>query len=212
MTMRVLANFFWLSLVSASAASGAPSSHDDHKGHNGHDAHAAHRAAMQSRSYQVSDADYAVPDVELLDRSGAAVPLRELVNSEDPIALNFIFTTCTTICPVMTVTFSQMQNLLGTDAERLQLVSISIDPEYDRPDVLSTYADQFRAGDNWTFLTGDTGDIVNVLRSFDSYSGSKMSHRPVTLLKRPDEESWTRIDGLANGESLAREVSVRLLN
>ena len=49
------------------------------------------------------------------------------------------------------------------------LLSISIDPEYDRPDVLDAYAEQFQAGGKWTFLTGETNDIVNVLRSFDAY-------------------------------------------
>ena len=150
--------------------------------------------------------------MQLLDGTGATVPLQELLDSEQPIALNFIFTTCTTICPVMTATFLQMQRELGADAERVHLVSISIDPEYDRPDVLATYIKQFQADKNWTFLTGETKDIVNVLRSFDAYTGSKMSHRPITLLKRPDQESWIRIDGLASGQALAHEVTSRLLN
>ena len=200
----------WMVVVSAAFAT--PSEHDGHKAQNKHDAHAAHRAAMRSRNYTVSDNEYQVPDVALLDASGDVVSLHEILGSNDPIALNFIFTTCTTICPVMTVTFSQMQQLLGSDAERLHLVSITIDPEYDRPAVLEKYAAQFRAGENWSFLTGDTQDIVAVLRSFDSYTGSKMSHRPVTLLKSPGSESWTRIDGLANGESLAHEVTARLLH
>ena len=176
------------------------------------DPHAHHHAMMKKTNYQVSDAHYDIPDVQLLDRSGADVALRELLASGEPIALNFIFTTCTTICPVMTATFGQMQRELGEDAERVHLVSISIDPEYDRPEVLASYATQFQAGGNWTFLTGETNDIVNVLRSFDAYTGSKMSHRPITLLKRADQENWTRIDGLASGQSLAHEVMTRLLN
>ena len=175
------------------------------------DPHAQHRAMMKKTTYEVSDVAYTIPNVELLDSSGATVSLPELLESDEPVALNFIFTTCATICPVMTVTFSQMQQQLGDDAERVKLVSISIDPEYDRPAVLREYADQFHAAGNWTFLTGDTNDIVNVLRSFDSYTGSKMSHRPVTLLKHPGSASWVRIDGLANGQSLAQEVSTRLL-
>ena len=177
-----------------------------------HDAHAAHRAAMTKPSYRVSNHDYDIPDLQLLDSAGSNVALKELLNSGEPVALNFIFTTCTTICPVMTVTFAQMGQVLGPDADRVRLVSVSIDPEYDRPEILDEYAKQFRAGGNWTFLTGDTDDIVAVLRGFDSYTGSKMSHRPVTLLKRPDSDSWIRIDGLPNGEALAREVSTRLLN
>ena len=177
-----------------------------------HDAHAAHRAAMAKPSYRVSNHDYDIPDLQLLDSAGSNVALRALLDSGEPVALNFIFTTCTTICPVMTVTFAQMDQVLGAEADRVRLVSVSIDPEYDRPEILDAYAKQFRAGGNWTFLTGDTADIVTVLRSFDSYTGSKMSHRPVTLLKRPDSDSWIRIDGLPNGEALAREVSTRLLN
>ena len=181
-------------------------------GSQANDPHAAHRAAMAKPSYRVSDHEYDIPDVRLLDGSGADIALQSLLDSGKPVALNFIFTTCTTICPVMTVTFAQMQQVLGPDAERVHLVSISIDPQYDRPAILEAYAKQFRAGDNWTFLTGDTSDIVTVLRSFESYTGSKMSHRPVTLLKRPESSSWIRIDGLPNGETLAQEVTARLLN
>jgi len=175
------------------------------------DPHAAHKAAMSKPHYTVTDANYDIPDVQLIDEEGEVVALRGLLESEHPVALNFIFTTCTTICPVMTVTFAQMQRTLGVAAEELQLVSVSIDPEYDRPGVLKAYARQFQAEDNWTFLTGDSNDIANVLRSFDSYTGSKMNHQPVTLLRNPDRDGWIRIDGLANGASLAQEVTNRLL-
>lgn len=175
------------------------------------DPHAAHRAAMSKPHYSVTDTDYDIPDVQLINEEGEFVALRDLLGSEHPVALNFIFTTCTTICPVMTVTFAQMQRQLGNAAEQLHLVSISIDPEYDRPEILESYARQFSAEDNWTFLTGDSNDIANVLRSFDSYTGSKMNHQPVTLLRSPDRDGWIRIDGLANASSLAQEVTNRLL-
>jgi protein SCO1/2 len=134
------------------------------------------------------------------------------VNSDKPVALNFIFTTCTTICPVMTATFSQMRRALGDTADDVELVSITIDPEYDRPEVLKKYAEQFGAGPGWTFVTGESSDIERIQRSFDAYAGSKLNHRPLTFLKRPDQDEWVRIDGLASGESLAREVTERLLN
>ncbi len=176
------------------------------------DKHAAHRAAMQRTRYSTTTKDYLIPDVELIDQIGTSVSLQELLATDQPVALNFIFTTCTTICPVMTATFAQMRRELGDAGHALQLVSISIDPEYDRPDKLKVYSEQFRAGNGWDFLTGDSADIVRVLRSFDSYAGSKMNHQPVTLLKRPDSDSWTRIDGMASGKDLANEVTARLLN
>jgi protein SCO1/2 len=176
------------------------------------DKHAAHRAAMQKTRYAATTENYAIPDVELIDQSGTSVSLRAVLDADQPIALNFIFTTCTTICPVMTATFAQMRRELGNSGDQLRLVSISIDPEYDRPDKLKAYSEQFRAGEGWDFLTGDSADIVQVLKSFDSYAGSKMNHQPVTLLKSPDSESWTRLDGLASGKDLANEVTARLLN
>jgi len=176
------------------------------------DKHAAHRAAMKKTRYAATTENYAIPDVELIDQSGTSVSLRAVLDADQPIALNFIFTTCTTICPVMTATFAQMRRELGNSGDQLRLVSISIDPEYDRPDQLKAYSEQFRAGEGWEFLTGDGADIVQVLKSFDSYAGSKMNHQPVTLLKSPDSVSWTRLDGLASGKDLANEVTARLLN
>lgn len=176
------------------------------------DEHAAHRAAMASSRYSVSTSAYDIPNVELVDADGRQVALSALLSGDQPVALNFIFTTCTTICPVMTATFSQMRHALGDSAAQVELVSITIDPEYDRPAVLKAYAENFGADAGWTFLTGDSLDIENVLRSFDAYAGSKMNHQPLTLLKKPGDANWVRIDGLASGENLAQEISARLLN
>jgi protein SCO1/2 len=174
--------------------------------------HSAHLAAMANPSYSVSTVQYAIPDVDLIDQSGAPVTLRALLEPGQPVALNFIFTTCTTICPVMTATFAQMRRELGEAGEQLRLVSISIDPEYDRPDKLKAYAELFHAGPGWAFLTGDDTDISEVLQSFNALTGSKTNHKPLTLLKRPQSQSWIRIDGLASGTDLAQEVTARLLN
>jgi protein SCO1/2 len=191
-------------------------SEEEHAHHHGmhmsEDEHAAHRAAMNTTRYTVSNKDYEIPDVELIDADGATMRLRTILDTDKPVALNFIFTTCTTICPVMTATFAQMQRKLGDAAKNLQLVSISIDPEYDRPEVLKAYGRQFHAGRNWTFLTGDSKDILTVLQSFETFAGSKMNHQPVTFLKHPGEQDWIRIDGLASGENLAQEIRTRLFN
>lgn len=175
-------------------------------------AHAAHEAAAQRTGYTVAARHYAVPSVELVDQTGAHVALTELLAATQPIALNFIFTTCTTICPVMTATFAQAQHELGDAAADVRWVSISVDPDYDRPAVLKAYADQFDARPEWLFLTGDSADVTKALMSFDAYTGSKMNHRAVTLLKGQDDSSWVRIEGLASGSDLAREISAALLD
>jgi protein SCO1/2 len=171
------------------------------------DEHAAHRAAMQqSHRYAVTMETYAVPDVELIDETGKAVALRALLATDQPVAVNFIFTTCTTICPVMSATFAQMRRELGPEADRIRLVSITIDPEHDTPAVLARYAEHFGAPPGWSFLTGNPVDVERVLRNFDAWTGSKTNHRPVTLLHRQGDGEWVRLEGLGSGAALADQA------
>lgn len=156
-------------------------------------------------SYTRSEEAYRVPDLTLLNQAGKTVDLTELLGGSQPVALNFIFTTCTTICPVMAATFSKLQGELGDDVGDLRFVSISIDPEFDRPEVLATYADRFRAEESWSFLTGTQEQITSVLQSFNALTGSKVNHRPLTFFKMPEDEEWVRIEGLPRASTLADE-------
>jgi len=111
----------------------------------------------------------------------------------------------------MTATFASMQSKLDREQlKQLRVISISIDPEYDRPSVLRAYADKFKASHSWVFLTGDSGDINNVLRAFEAYTGSKMNHQPVTFMRKSPNQPWWRVNGLASGKDLAYLVSTRL--
>lgn len=195
-----------------SAQHGGHDMHDMHdmKGMSA-DEHAAHRAMMKKTSYKVSKQTYTVPDVELYDSTGKSVALQSLLGGDQPVALNFIFTTCTTICPIMSATFAQMREELGADADRIQLVSITIDPEHDTPEVLSKYAKRYDATSKWQFLTGKPKDIEQVRRTFDSWTGTKTNHKPITLIRGKGDSDWTRVDGLASGSSLAVQAR-KILN
>jgi len=191
---------------------------DEHAGHGDHamhdmkgmsaDEHAAHRAMLEQKSeVKVSMENYKVPDVTLVDEFGKAVALRNLLIGDHPVAVNFIFTTCTTICPVMTATFAQMRRELGSEADRIQLVSITIDPEHDTPSVLAEYAEKFDAKTaNWRFLTGKSADIEHVLRTFGAWTGTKTNHRPVTLFHAQGKDQWVRLEGLGSGTALAQQA------
>lgn len=180
--------------------------------HSKHQDHSAHLKMMSKTHFKVSDVSYVIPNEILLNESGSKIELKKILNQQQPIALNFIFTTCSTICPIMTATFAQMRRQLGKASEQVQLVSITIDPEYDRPEVLKSYAAKFGVSEGWTFLTGEGNSINQVLRSFDVYAGSKMNHQPITLFKNPKSPTWIRLDGLASGKEMANLVKKRLLN
>jgi protein SCO1/2 len=166
--------------------------------------HSAHRAMMKQKNNNTqSQEHYQIPDVVLLNQDGEKIKLKEFLSDSEPYALNFIFTTCTTICPILTASFSHMQRELGAEADELQVISISIDPEYDTPSVMKEYADKVGATKNWTFLTGPFNSIMAVEKAFDSYFPDKMQHRPVYLFKIGSDANWVRIDGLASGSDLA---------
>lgn len=155
--------------------------------------------------YERSLHAYTIPDVVLVDADARPVRLRELLASDDPVMLNFIFTTCSTICPVMVKVFADVPSRLGAAAKDLRMISISIDPDNDTPAQLKSYAKNFGDGLRWRLLTGRAEDIKNVQRAFDSYRGDKMSHEPLTLIRHARAKSWVRIDGFANPDELVRE-------
>lgn len=161
--------------------------------------------ADETASYARSERTYTVPDVTLVDDGGRPVRLREALAADEPVMLNFIFTTCTAICPVMTGIFARVPKALGAGAERLRLVSVSIDPEQDTPARLHAYAARFGAGPRWSFLTGSAQDVRAVERAFDAYRGDKMNHEPLTLFRAGPGRPWIRIDGFASPAELARE-------
>jgi protein SCO1/2 len=166
------------------------------------DPHAAHRRMMAEPTTTVERVAYEIPDIDLLDSSGHSTNLRDVFASDRPVVVNFIFSTCTTICPVMTATTLQMQKQLLDDAVQPNYVSISIDPDYDTSDVLQDYANYY--GADWTFLTGSLNDVITTLRAFDAYRGNKVNHFALTLMRAGDEEQWTRVEGLTSAQNLAK--------
>jgi len=206
----------WRALCAACATGGALLLATAALAHGGHQVaatgrdmpvdHSHHGVAARGDSYRRSIHAYdAIPDVVLTDSYTRPVRLRELLMADEPVLLNFVFTTCTTICPVMTKVFADVRTRLGDDANSVRMVSISIDPEHDTPAQLKAYAHKFEAGERWTFLTGRVQDVAAVQRAFDSYDSDKMNHQPLTLLRGAPGKPWVRIDGFASPDELALE-------
>ncbi len=111
-----------------------------------HETMAAMAAPGAMKRAKVSTGDYEVPAVTLVRDDGKSVSLPSELDDGRPVVLDFVFTTCTTICPVLSATFSKLQDELGSMRDRVHLVSISIDPEQDTPARLAEYARKFHAG------------------------------------------------------------------
>lgn len=192
-------------LILAMLSAGAGVAHRDSMAMASDAGHRHHGAAAPGIGYKRATVSYQTPDVKLVDANGRSVSLRDSLDGGNPVMLNFIFTTCTTICPVTSATFSSVQEKLGPEHGGMRLISISIDPEHDTPSKLNAYAKTFGAGARWSMLTGSFGDGIAVQRAFDVYAGDKMNHRPVTFMRKGPGKPWLRIDGFASAEDLLRE-------
>lgn len=108
-----------------------------------------------------------VADFEFTTQDNEKLSLQDL-KGEWWIA-DFIFTKCTTVCLPMTSNMSQLQDLLDEEDIDVQLVSFTVDPENDSPEVLKTYAESYEADlSNWSFLTGFEYETIKEL-SVDSF-------------------------------------------
>ena len=154
---------------------------------------------------------YVVPYVTLTNQDGQKVNLKSFLKQRDKvIIMDFIFGTCTTICPVLSASFVNFQNKLTAEAGKFQLVSISIDPEHDTPKVLKAYLKSYKAKPGWDFLTGSRENIERVTNAFNAYSSDKMQHYPLTFVYSPVQDRWFRIDGLVATSELMAEYKKAL--
>ena len=152
-----------------------------------------------------SIAQYPIPDVRLVRDDGKAVSLPEEMNDGRPVVLNFIYTTCSTICPLMSQTLSQFDHELGADRKRVHLMSISIDPEQDTVARLHAYAKKFHAGPEWQHYTGTAQASLAAQRAFNVWRGDKMGHSSVTFVRAAPGTPWLRIEGFVTPGELLQQ-------
>lgn len=149
-----------------------------------------------------STVDYTLPPVKLVRDDGKTVSLIDELNDGRPVILTFIYTTCTTICPMVSQTLEKLQSELGSDRDKVHIVSISIDPEQDTPARLRTYGARFDAGPEWQHYTGTVEASIATQRAFNVYRGDKMNHTPVAFVRAAPGKPWLRIDGFATPAEL----------
>lgn len=164
-----------------------------------------HHHAEPLPGYARHSASYLLPEATLVRADGAQVSLAGELDDGKPVVLNFIYTTCTAVCPILSQSFAEFQRRLGKEADDLHMVSISIDPEHDTPRRLAEYAKRLDAGRQWDFYTGSVAASTSLQKAFQAYFGDKMHHRPMTFMRAAPGQPWVRIEGFASPDDLLKE-------
>lgn len=162
-------------------------------------------AGAEELKYKRTVENYTMPDVTLVNQDGKRVKFKSLFNSNKPVVVDFIYGTCTTICPVLSAGYVNLQRKLGPKSGNVHLISISIDPENDTPKVMKEYLKRYRAMPGWDFFTGSRADIDKVMHAFDAYIPNKMYHYPLTLILDPKNGKWVRVFGLTSTSEFMNE-------
>lgn len=148
-----------------------------------------------------------IPDVTVQDQNGKSLNFYTDLVKGKVVAINFIFTTCTTICPPLTATFRRVQQQLAAQKTPVQLISISVDPAVDTPERLNSFAAKFKPDPGWTFVTGSASDINSLLQQLGVAVTNKNDHTPMILIGNEEADYWTRAYGLSSPSSLVNLIT-----
>lgn len=151
------------------------------------------------------------PNVELLTQDGKKVRFYDDLIKGKVVAIELMYTTCKYNCPLETARLVQVQKLLGERMGKdVFFYSITIEPENDTPEVLKAYAEKYRVGPGWTFLTGKEADIKLISRKlgldFLPNPNDPDGHTPSLLIGNEATGLWMRNSALDNTKFLALKI------
>lgn len=134
-----------------------------------------------------------ITDAPVVDQTGVPRHFYTDLVKDRVVVMNFIFTTCTTICPTMGATFARVQRLLG--GRNVSLISVSVDPATDTPQRLDAWSRKLGARPGWTLVTGDKPEIDRLLRSLGVFTPTRETHTPTVLIGNARSGRWERASG-----------------
>lgn len=154
-----------------------------------------------------ASADVTLKDATLVDQDGNAARFRTDVIADQIVVVDFVYTTCTTVCPVLSSVFARVQQRLGDRlGNGVRLVSVSLDPVRDVPSRVKAYAARHGAGPHWKWLTGRQEDVEEVLKGLGAYTPNFSAHTPMVLVGDGRTGSWTRFNGFPAEDRIVAKV------
>lgn len=139
-----------------------------------------------------------IPNMELLNQDGRQVRFLSDVIKDRVAIIDTVFTTCTTICPVMGANYARLgktlKDRLGHD---VIMISVSVDPVNDTPSRLKTWSAKFYKGPGWILLTGPKSQVDTLLKSLGLYTPEPQDHQSSVLIGN-QSSGWIRASALSS--------------
>ena len=210
--LKLLAVFLAACMLAMNA--GAEQSGHEHPGHDQHasssddDPHAHHKAMLNKKAEPAKPTEVDLLDLTLVNQHGKEVKFVSDVIGDNIVVMDFVYTSCTTVCPVLSAVFGQVQNKLGDQLGKdVTLVSVSVDPVRDTPQRLKAYAAKHDAEPGWIWLTGPKTTMDEVLDGLGAYSPNFENHPAMVLVGDGRTGEWSRFFGFPSPDRLVEQVN-----
>ena len=150
------------------------------------------------------------PDLPVVTQDGKKLHFYDDLIKGKIVVINFIYTSCSELCPIETARLAEVKDKLGDAVGRdIFFVSVSVDPEHDTPEMLKAFADAFDAkAPGWQFITGKPDDIRQVSEKFGDRSAERnlSDHRNEVLIGNDANGDWQRDSAFDNVNQLVTTI------
>jgi protein SCO1 len=149
-----------------------------------------------------------LPDTKLVDHDGRERRLTSDVLRDRLAIVGFFYTTCGTVCPILSNLMLQVEQKLGSRVGRdVTMVSLSIDPLRDTPPRLTEYRRSLGAGEGWVWLTGARPQVEEALRAFGAYTADPARHPSQLMVGDARSGRWSRLNGFPSVQQVLDVVA-----
>lgn len=146
-------------------------------------------------------------DLPLIDQNGKPVDLYKDYIAGRRIVLHSFFARCEGSCPVMMTTLQALQKQLGPRLGKdVHIVSITVDPDHDTPQVMADYARRVQAKPGWHFLSGNSAQVTTALRRIGQYTDAPENHMNLIIVGNDTSGDWRKVHGLAGVKEVVTEI------
>jgi protein SCO1 len=146
-------------------------------------------------------------DIELTDQDGRKHRLYTDLLHGKTVVINAFFASCQGVCPVLSAKMAKIQDYLGEKLGKdVVMLSITVDPKADTPEVLHQYAARWNARPGWLFLTGPPDNVSTALKKLGQYVENKEAHTTIVIVGNDKTGLWKKANGIATPQELVAIV------
>ena len=147
------------------------------------------------------------PNSPVVTHDGRTLNFYDDLIKDKIVVINFIYTSCANICPLTTARLAEVKDRLGDRVGRdIFFYSITLDPVMDGPELLAKYAETYKAGPGWLFLTGKPDDIDLIRHKLGERSRSLSEHRNDVMLGNDRTGEWGRDSAFSDIDQLVATI------